>query len=100
MDPQTLAYYSVNAADVASRYESIVNGMSVHFEAAFPPGGRVLDVGCGSGRDMALLSSIRRDVYGLDASEQLIAQAQLGVRIKTWTGFMPQVQGSPGIRWG
>ena len=21
-----------------------------------------------------------------------------GVRIKTWTGFMPQVQGSPGIR--
>lgn len=76
MDPQTLAYYSVNAADVASRYESIVNGMSVHFESAFPPGGRVLDVGCGSGRDMALLSSIGRDVYGLDASEQLIAQAQ------------------------
>jgi hypothetical protein len=25
---------------------------------------------------------------------------QLGVRTKTWTGFMPQVQGSPGIRWG
>ena len=23
-----------------------------------------------------------------------------GVRIKTWTGFMPQVQGSPGIRSG
>ena len=22
----------------------------------------------------------------------------MGVRIKTWTGFMPQVQGSPGIR--
>eukprot|EP01038_Epipyxis_sp_PR26KG_P000249 gene248-359_t len=22
-----------------------------------------------------------------------------GVRIKTWTGFMQQVQGSPGIRW-
>ena len=22
-----------------------------------------------------------------------------GVRIKTWTGFMPQVRGSPGIRW-
>ena len=25
---------------------------------------------------------------------------QTGVRIKTWTGFMPQVQGSPGIRSG
>ena len=24
----------------------------------------------------------------------------VGVRIKTWTGFMPQVQGSPGIRSG
>lgn len=23
-----------------------------------------------------------------------------GVRIKTWTGFMPQAQDSPGIRWG
>jgi cyclopropane fatty-acyl-phospholipid synthase-like methyltransferase len=55
MDAQTLQYYARSAETVASRYESIVNGLAEHFETAFAPGSRVLDLGCGSGRDMALL---------------------------------------------
>ena len=72
----TLDYYRTHAAQVAARYESIVSGMAAHFEQVFPIGSRVLDVGCGSGRDMALLRAMGRDAYGIDASEPLTALAQ------------------------
>lgn len=76
MDLPTLDYYRTHAAQVAARYESIVSGMAAHFEQVFPAGSRVLDVGCGSGRDMALLCALGRDAYGIDASEPLITLAQ------------------------
>ena len=76
MDSQTLSYYARNAGKVAERYESVVNGLAQHFEQAFAPGARVLDVGCGSGRDLALLHKLGRDVYGLDATSELVALSQ------------------------
>lgn len=76
MDMPTLDYYRTHAAQVAARYESIVNGMAALFEQVYPAGSRVLDVGCGSGRDMALLHTMGRDAYGIDASEPLLALAQ------------------------
>lgn len=75
MDPQTLAYYSQNASAISQRYESITNGLATSFEAAFKLGARVLDIGCGSGRDLALLLRISRDAYGLEACPELIAAA-------------------------
>lgn len=75
MDPQTLAYYTQNASAISQRYESITNGLSASFEKAFKPRARVLDIGCGSGRDMALLLRIGRDAYGLEACPELIAAA-------------------------
>ena len=76
MDEQTLRYYSENASAIAQRYESIANGLSGHFERAFPIGSRVLDVGCGSGRDMAYLQTMGREVYGLDGTAELVDLAQ------------------------
>jgi len=76
MDSQTVSYYSQNAKVIADRYESIVNGLAKHFEDAFPSGSRVLDVGCGSGRDLAYLHSLGRDTYGLDATPELVELAQ------------------------
>ncbi len=76
MDATTLDYYSKHARQVAARYESIVSGMAVHFERVFAAGSRVLDVGCGSGRDMALLHSMGLEVYGLDACAPLLELAQ------------------------
>lgn len=77
MDAQTLHYYARNASEVAHRYESIVNGLASHFERAFPIGGRVLDVGCGSGRDMSYLQAAAREAYGLDATAELVELAQV-----------------------
>jgi ribosomal protein L11 methylase PrmA len=49
MDQSTLKYYSDNAAQVAERYESVVSNLSLHFVKAFSKGGKILDIGCGSG---------------------------------------------------
>jgi 2-polyprenyl-3-methyl-5-hydroxy-6-metoxy-1,4-benzoquinol methylase len=55
MDPKTLAYYTENATEISRRYESVVSPVERYFALAFTPGARVLDVGCGSGRDAARL---------------------------------------------
>ena len=76
MDEPTLRYYGQNAPEVASRYESIVNQLATRFDGTFPKGGRVLDIGCGSGRDMAVLHALDMDVYGMDATEAFVELAQ------------------------
>jgi SAM-dependent methyltransferase len=76
MDSQTVSYYSQNAKLVVDRYESVVNGLAEHFEQAFPGGGRILDIGCGSGRDLACLHNLGRDVFGVDATPEFVELAQ------------------------
>jgi 2-polyprenyl-3-methyl-5-hydroxy-6-metoxy-1,4-benzoquinol methylase len=70
MDKQTLAYYSAHATDVAQRYESTGSALSSYFAISFLHEGKILDVGCGSGRDLALLASLGFDAYAnVDAKE-------------------------------
>ncbi|NBT76487.1 MAG: class I SAM-dependent methyltransferase [Betaproteobacteria bacterium] len=76
MDPATIAFYSNNAKVVARRYESVRSPLSRQFGKVFSPGGRILDIGCGSGRDMAELSRQGYAAYGVDASEELVQLAQ------------------------
>lgn len=71
MDPKTLAYYTENATEIAQRYESVVSPVERYFALAFAPGSRVLDVGCGSGRDAARLLDSGYDVYGIEPVEAL-----------------------------
>ena len=49
MDQRTLDYYSKNAGELTQRYESASSQLANRFRSCFSPGGRVLDVGCGSG---------------------------------------------------
>jgi SAM-dependent methyltransferase len=76
MDQSTLKYYSDNAAQVAERYESVVSNLSSHFVDAFSKGGKILDIGCGSGRDLAVLHKLGFDCYGVDPTPELVAIAQ------------------------
>lgn len=71
MDPRTLAFYTEHAAEIAQRYESVVSPVERYFSLAFTPGARVLDVGCGSGRDAARLLASGYDVYGIEPVEAL-----------------------------
>lgn len=77
MDRQTIQYYAQNADEIAARYESIVNGMATYFMRAFSHGNRILDIGCGSGRDMAYLHRLGKAVYGIDAAAELVERAQI-----------------------
>lgn len=71
MDPKTLVYYTENATEIARRYESVVSPVERYFASAFPSGARVLDVGCGSGRDAARLLNSGYDAYGIEPVEAL-----------------------------
>ncbi|NQW95253.1 MAG: class I SAM-dependent methyltransferase [Polaromonas sp.] len=72
MDQTTVAFYSNNAATIAARYESVVSSLSHHFSMAFHPKSKLLDIGFGSGRDLAVLVKSGHDCYGIDPSAELI----------------------------
>jgi SAM-dependent methyltransferase len=76
MDQQTLAYYTANAQYLAQRYESAPSALAPYFPSSFVPGGRVLDIGCGSGRDLAELHKLGFESYGLDGTTELLDLAQ------------------------
>ena len=76
MDQTTVNYYAVNAEQVAERYESVVSDLSAHFADSFSKGGKILDIGCGSGRDLAVLHKLGYDSYGVDPTPEFVAIAQ------------------------
>jgi len=76
MDAQTLGYYAQNAPDVLSRYESVTNSLLPIVESGFQKGGKVLDIGCGSGRDLAAMAKMGFDCYGVDPTDSFVQASQ------------------------
>ncbi|ARV17032.1 hypothetical protein AEP_00066 [Curvibacter sp. AEP1-3] len=75
MDQVTVAYYSAKAATIAGNYEKLASSLSGHFQEAFRPNSKILDIGFGSGRDLALLTKQGHDCYGVDPAYEMIAEA-------------------------
>jgi 2-polyprenyl-3-methyl-5-hydroxy-6-metoxy-1,4-benzoquinol methylase len=76
MDSQTVNYYKENASQIAKRYDEIVSSLSQHFENAFSHHSKLLDIGCGSGRDLSVLHSLGHDCYGVDPTSEFVDLAQ------------------------
>ena len=80
----------VGGQDYAARFDALAaRGQDVHGEAAFcaglvPPGSRVLDAGCGTGRVAIRLAELGYDVTGVDLDESMLAVAR---------------DRGPGLRW-
>jgi SAM-dependent methyltransferase len=76
MDEGTLAYYETHAGDLARRYEG-ADLSEAHEQMArlFARGARLLELGCGSGRDAAALVARGYDVRGVDASAAMLSRA-------------------------
>ena len=70
--PGTAAFYD-HWADHGE--ENPRSAMSAQFEEVFAPGSRVLDVGCGKGRDLVALLDLGVDAYGVEPHAAMRAQA-------------------------
>ncbi|MBB3224427.1 methyltransferase domain-containing protein [Pseudoduganella umbonata] len=74
----SIPYYEQHAARLADQYESL-DFNEVHaglLDLLPPPGGIVLDVGAGSGRDAAWFAANGYEVVAVDPSDAMLAQAR------------------------
>lgn len=73
---------AVSGEEYAERFTALAkSGKDMHGEAGFcaallPPGGRVLDAGCGTGRVGIRLDELGYDVVGVDLDESMLAVAR------------------------
>ena len=86
MDAATAEFYASHAQDVVRRYEAVASPVARYFATAFASGCMVLDVGAGSGRDLAAPLALGYDAYGAEPVEAMATGAisshpQLGGRI-------------------
>lgn len=77
MDIKTLSYYDTNAGQVTDLYEAADSTLLEYANAYLPAGSRVLDVGFGSGRDLATLLQSGHEAYGVEPSSAMVASAIL-----------------------
>lgn len=72
----TLEYYQKNARSLASRYEAArMEVLHARLEEILPTEGRILELGCGSGRDAAYLLGQGFDVEASDGSPAMLKAA-------------------------
>lgn len=73
---QTLGYYNKNAARFVDSAVDIEFGeLQERFARMLPEGGRILDLGCGSGRDSLAFVNSGSVVDAVDGSEAMVKAA-------------------------
>lgn len=82
MDQETSDYYDSHAGEFAARTASLEMGsLQQRFLSRLPAGARILDAGCGSGRDARAFLDAGYKVCAADGSRGMCTQAEsLGVR--------------------
>ena len=79
VDQITVGYYDAHAAEFAAdTLPADMSSILGEFAGMLPARGRVLDWGCGSGRDSLALARLGFDVVATDASEAMCEVARAG----------------------
>lgn len=77
MNSTTHQFYESNAHGLIDRYESAdMSALHQLLVKHIPAQGKVIDIGFGSGRDLAFLQSSGYDIYGIDPVDIFVDQAQ------------------------
>jgi len=66
MDKQTIEFYEREGPNLAAVYDSCDGGITEYFQTAFSAEMHILEVGCGTGRDLARLLEMGFDAEGVD----------------------------------
>jgi ubiquinone/menaquinone biosynthesis C-methylase UbiE len=75
---RTVHEYTKNVADLHPKE------VSINFLEHIPPGGNILDLGCGSGRDALIFSQGSYQVTGIDLSRGMIEHAKIYAPLATF----------------
>lgn len=75
-DDPTLRFYADNAATYAEHAKTPTGERLTAFLAQVPAGGKILELGCGNGRDAAHMLSLGFDVDATDGTPELAAEAE------------------------
>ena len=99
MDTATVNVYDGHAAEYARRYaEADVAALQQLLVRYLVPGSRVLEIGCGSGRDAAFLAARGFAVTATDASAEMLAVARRALATPTSRSSAGDAQ-PPATRW-
>ena len=75
VDIETARYYSARAAALAEEYGKASPGYTAYCSNRSGKRLRLLDIGCGTGRDLAVFQKAGFDVTGADVSKEMLEQA-------------------------
>jgi SAM-dependent methyltransferase len=75
-DDPTLRFYADNAAVYAEHVTTPTGERLNAFLALIPPGGKILELGCGNGRDAAHMLSLGFEVDATDGTPELAAETE------------------------
>lgn len=77
MSSQTQQFYENHSHDLIERYDSAdMSELHQLLAKHIRPNSKIIDIGFGSGRDLAFLQSNCHDIYGIDPVEPFVIQAQ------------------------
>jgi len=85
IDKDTLSYYNTHAENYAARgLGEQTRDRLEEFATRLPPGGKVLELGCGGGHAIAAFQALGFDVTAVDASVELakIASERTGIQVR------------------
>ena len=87
----TIDYYDRNADEYFARTADVtLDEIYSRFLKYIPEGGRIMDLGCGSGRDVKWFCDHGYEAYGLDASRELVSKASEEYDIPIFTGLIEE----------
>ena len=85
----TIRYYDQHASEYfTSTVDVDFDQLRMKFVSFLPEHARIIDIGCGSGRDVQAFCEMGYDAIGLDASEGLAAEAEKQFGIEVQVGDM------------